>query len=165
MQPPSGHHLLKDCWTQPIGGLIIPAGLIDMPVSPLAWRTGGGLCCYQAVTCPRWMACPGDQGIIPSSLWFSHSFPCAVGTATILAAPRRDAYSPWGIKSLHFHTQGQAGKKSHILCESGARVHVRCTVTLWLHQAVMWYPGQIPPASACPVFMNMPKGNLVLAAL
>lgn len=95
---------------------------------------GDGIFCYQAVTHP----CLDNPGIIPSSLCFGHSFPCAVGTATSLATPHRDVYSPLGINSLNFHTQGQAGKKkSHILCESGATVHVKRTVALWLHQAVM----------------------------
>lgn len=123
---PDWPHQVKFCWSLgslppatifwradgPIRGLIIPAGLSNMLVSPLAWRTGDGLFCYQAVTHPCWMPCLDDRGIIPSSLWFSHSFPRAVGTATLTATPHRDAYCPWGINSLNFHSQGQAGKKA-----------------------------------------------------
>lgn len=137
-------HQVKFCWSLgslppatifwrvdgPIRGLIIPTGLSNMPVPPLAWRTGDGIFCYQAVTHP----CLDDPGIIPSSLCFGHSFPCAVGTATSLATPHRDVYSPLGINSLNFHTQGQAGKKKKphpvwVRCNSACKTYSGLVVT------------------------------------
>lgn len=118
------------------------------------WGPGGDPCSPGCKS--LWDTLPASSQQHPFLLWVSLSFP-AVGTALSLATPH--SYSPLGTDGLNCHISGQAGKKSHILCESGA-------MALWLLHAVMWHPGHIPPASAdswalCPWMCH---GNTVPAA-
>lgn len=110
-----------------------------MPVSPLAWRTGDELFCCQAVTLLRWS---GHHPFLPLVQPLI-SLCCGY----ILAAPHRDAYSPWGINSPNFHSQGQAGKKKphpvwvrcNSACEmsSGLVVTSSCEVISWADSSCM----------------------------